>query len=133
MDDDVSEERPLLPAADSWDDLRVPQVEDEADRWAWLADRHDVAAPPDLSRCRVTAVLVTLDAEAWLPETLAGLSRLTHKPTRLIAVDNGSTDNDRRAARTGRAARTAGRRRQRPAPGWLRSRGRRGPGRRAPR
>ncbi|HEY5785606.1 MAG TPA: glycosyltransferase, partial [Microlunatus sp.] len=93
MDDDVSEKRPLQPAADGWDDLRVPQVEDEADRWAWLGDRHDTAAPPDLSRCRVTAVLVTLDAEAWLPETLAGLSRLTHKPTRLIAVDNGSTDN----------------------------------------
>jgi GT2 family glycosyltransferase len=93
MDNDVSEERPVRPAAvDSWDDLRVPQVEDEADRWAWLSDRHDDATPPDLSGCTVTAVLVTLDAEAWLPETLAGLSRLTHKPTRLIAVDNGSTD-----------------------------------------
>jgi GT2 family glycosyltransferase len=93
MDDDVSAERPLPAAAgDSWDDLRVPQLEDEADRWAWLADRHDAAASPDLSACHVTAVLVTLDAEAWLPETLAGLSRLTYKPARLIAVDNGSTD-----------------------------------------
>ncbi|HEU4547245.1 MAG TPA: glycosyltransferase [Microlunatus sp.] len=94
MDNDVSEERPLRPAAaDGWDDLRVPQAEDEADRWAWLADRREVDPLPDLAGCTVTAVLVTLDAEAWLPETLAGLSRLTHKPTRLIAVDNGSTDN----------------------------------------
>ena len=93
MDDDVSEERPHgATPADSWDDLRVAQVEDEADRWAWLADRHDADPLPDLSGCTVTAVLVTLDAEAWLPETLAGLSRLTYKPTRLIAVDNGSTD-----------------------------------------
>ena len=92
MDNDVSEKHPLRPAADGWDDLRGPRVEDEADRWAWLGDSHDAAAPPDLARCGVTAVLVTLDAEAWLPETLAGLSRLTHKPDRLIAVDNGSTD-----------------------------------------
>lgn len=104
MDDDLSDERPAprpatrptTPAADgsgdSWDDLRITADEDEADRWAWLTENREDAAGPDLSGCAVTAVLVTLDAEAWLPETLAGLSRLSHKPQRLIAVDNGSTD-----------------------------------------
>lgn len=77
---------------DGWDDLRAPVNEDEPDRWAWLAEQPVEPVPPELGHLRVTAVLVTLDAEAWLPETLAGLSRLTHRPTRLIAVDNGSTD-----------------------------------------
>ena len=96
MDDDVSERRPHPgEALDSWDDLRTLSGEDEADRWAWLAEHRDDAATPDISGCTVTAVLVTLDAEAWLPETLAALSRLTHKPNRLIAVDNGSTDSTR--------------------------------------
>lgn len=115
MDDDVSEDtsdlrsaRPPAPslrvrglpvdpraagAADSWDDLRVTTPEDEPDRWAWLTEQRDQPELPDLSHCRVTAVLVALDAEAWLPETLAALSRLSWKPTRLIAVDNGSTDS----------------------------------------
>ncbi len=99
MDDDVSEQRPgsRTPRAradrdDSWDDLRTTAAEDEADRWAWLTEGRADTEAPDLSGCAVTAVLVTLDAEAWLPETLAGLSRLTHKPQRLVAVDNGSTD-----------------------------------------
>ena len=94
MDDDVSERRRSTrsAAADSWDDLRTAHPEDEADRWAWLTETRDDAALPDLSGTTVTAVLVTLDAEAWLPETLAGLSRLTHRPDRLIAVDSGSTD-----------------------------------------
>ena len=79
--------------SDSWDDLRVTTTEDEPDRWAWLAEQRDEPEPPDLSHCQVTAVLVALDAEAWLPETLAALSRLRWKPTKLIAVDNGSTDS----------------------------------------
>lgn len=77
---------------DSWDDLRITPDEDEVDRWAWLTESADDVATPDLSGTAVTAVLVTLDAEAWLPETLAALSRLTHKPQRLVAVDNGSAD-----------------------------------------
>ena len=81
------------PDADGWDDLRSGTDEDEADRWAWLHEQPDEPQPIELSHCTVTAVLVTLDAEAWLPETLAALSRLTVKPARLVAVDNGSTDS----------------------------------------
>lgn len=101
MDDDVSKDtsdlrqtpdHPLGATADSWDDLRFSRAEDEADRWAWLAEQPAEPAPPDLAHCTVTAVLVTLDAEAWLPETLSALSRLSYRPTRLVAVDNGSTD-----------------------------------------
>ncbi|MFT4166084.1 MAG: glycosyltransferase, partial [Microlunatus sp.] len=92
MDDDVSEGTQKL-SGDGWDDLRVPITEDEPDRWAWLREQHDEPALPDVSHCTVTAVLVTLDAEDWLPDTLAALSRLTVKPSRLIAVDNGSTDS----------------------------------------
>ena len=77
----------------SWDDLRFTGSEDEADRWAWLSEQPEEPTPPDLAHCTVTAVLVTLDAEAWLPETLSALSRLSYRPTRLIAVDNGSTDS----------------------------------------
>ena len=92
MDNDVSEETQNL-SGDGWDDLRIPIIEDEPDRWAWLHEQSDEPAPPDVSHCTVTAVLVTLDAEDWLPDTLAALSRLTVKPSRLIAVDNGSTDS----------------------------------------
>lgn len=92
MDNDVSAETQDL-SGDGWDDLRVPITEDEPDRWAWLQEQRDEPALPDVSHCTVTAVLVTLDAEDWLPDTLAALSRLTVKPTRLIAVDNGSTDS----------------------------------------
>ena len=92
MDNDVSKETQKL-SGDDWDDLRVPITEDEPDRWAWLQEQRDAPELPDVSQCTVTAVLVTLDAEDWLPDTLAALSRLTVKPTRLIAVDNGSTDS----------------------------------------
>lgn len=90
MDDDVSGDG-------GWHDFRTLQTDDEPDRWAWLTARPEAPAlaPVDLSSCHVTAVLVALDAEAWLPETLAALSRLRHKPDRLIAVDNGSTDATR--------------------------------------
>ena len=92
MDNDVSAETQNL-SGDGWDDLRVPIAEDEPDRWAWLQEQRDEPALPDVSHCTVTAVLVTLDAEDWLPDTLAALSRLTVRPTRVIAVDNGSTDS----------------------------------------
>jgi GT2 family glycosyltransferase len=38
------------------------------------------------------AVLVTLDAARWLPATLDALAKLDTRPTRLIAIDNASTD-----------------------------------------
>ena len=44
---------------------------------------------------RVTAVLVTFDAARWLPATLDSLAGLQHRPTRLIAIDNDSTDGTR--------------------------------------
>jgi GT2 family glycosyltransferase len=41
----------------------------------------------------VLAVLVCHDGEAWLPETLGALGRLTVAPRRVIAVDTGSADS----------------------------------------
>ena len=37
-------------------------------------------------------MLVTLDAARWLPSTLDALAKLDPRPTRLIAIDNASTD-----------------------------------------
>ncbi|MDN5761077.1 MAG: glycosyltransferase, partial [Microlunatus sp.] len=78
--------------SDSWDDFRSTDDQDEPDRWAWLAEQSSAPDPADLTGCTVTGILVTLDAENWLPETLAALSRSTYRPSRLVAVDNGSTD-----------------------------------------
>ncbi|GAB3739965.1 glycosyltransferase [Microlunatus parietis] len=64
----------------------------EVDPWAWAREEDDYSRPVDVSRCEVTAVLVAFDAERWLSATLTGLSHLTVRPTRLIAIDNGSTD-----------------------------------------
>ncbi|MDL5157194.1 glycosyltransferase [Actinomycetospora termitidis] len=41
----------------------------------------------------VLAVLVCHDGEAWLPETLGALGRLTVGPRRVVAVDTGSRDS----------------------------------------
>src|SRR5919112_2419480 len=46
----------------------------------------------DVSGAHVTAVLVTFDAARWLESTLDGLEALEHRPNRLIAIDNGSSD-----------------------------------------
>ncbi|MFC7625850.1 glycosyltransferase [Microlunatus sp. GCM10028923] len=64
----------------------------EVDPWAWAREEDDYSRPVDVSRCEVTAVLVAFDAERWLSATLTGLSHLSVRPTRLIAIDNGSTD-----------------------------------------
>lgn len=64
---------------------------DSADPWAWVAAT-ETAEVIDISHCRVTAVLVTQNAERWLPETLTALAGLTRRPDRVIAVDNESTD-----------------------------------------
>ncbi|HEX8487486.1 MAG TPA: glycosyltransferase, partial [Propionibacteriaceae bacterium] len=78
---------------------RLPaSTADEVDPWAWTErdDAQDAQdAHVDISGCRVTAVLVALDAARWLPETLAGLAALRHRPDRLIAVDNHSSDSTR--------------------------------------
>ncbi len=85
MDEQLIESR-------DWSDLRSGSTTDDVDPWAWTADEHPDAAEIDTSSCRVTAVLVCLDAEKWLPDTLAALSRSQRRPTRLIAVDVASSD-----------------------------------------
>lgn len=67
----------------------------DADPWAWVEEDEDPDAPLDLSGLRVTAVLVAFDAGRWLPATLDSLAGLQHRPTRLIAIDNDSTDATR--------------------------------------
>ncbi len=67
----------------------------EADPWAWVEEDEGDESPLDLSGLRVTAVLVTFDAGRWLPATLDSLAGLQHRPTRLIAIDNESTDGSR--------------------------------------
>ena len=46
----------------------------------------------DLSRFFVTAIIVTHDGAAWLPEVIAALSSQTRRIDRIIAVDTGSVD-----------------------------------------
>ena len=76
-------------------DLHSASNEFEENPWAWVAEEHDAAELVDVSGCYVTAVLVTMDAARWLPGTLRGLSALTRKPNRLIAIDNDSGDGTR--------------------------------------
>ena len=79
------------------------EVRADADPWAWLDEAARTARPPSTSPAlHVTAVLVTLDAARWLPATLDGLARLQHRPTRLIAIDNASTDATRALLERGR-------------------------------
>ncbi|HET9871577.1 MAG TPA: glycosyltransferase [Propionibacteriaceae bacterium] len=74
----------------------VVDHDSEVNPWAWVEAEQDEDTDVDISGCQVTAVLVTLDAERWLPATLAGLAALTHRPDRLIAIDNQSSDGTRR-------------------------------------
>ncbi|HET9303984.1 MAG TPA: glycosyltransferase [Propionibacteriaceae bacterium] len=83
----------------AWSGLMPVDVEDLAfdeNPWAW-ADYVDgnETERVDVSRAQVMAVLVTLDAARWLPPTLEALAELTTRPTRLIAIDNESTDATR--------------------------------------
>jgi GT2 family glycosyltransferase len=65
---------------------------DASDPWAWAALEQPDEPPKDLSGAHVTAVLVAFDAARWLEATLDGLEALSHRPNRLIAIDNGSAD-----------------------------------------
>lgn len=65
------------------------------DLWAW-ADEDDAYEPDPVDPEVVTAVMVVHDAEDWLPEQLSALRALTVRPERLVAVDNGSTDDSGR-------------------------------------
>ena len=63
--------------------------------WAWADFDDEQTERVDVSAANVTAVLVTLDAARWLPATLEALAKLDTRPTRLIAIDNASTDATR--------------------------------------
>ncbi|MDR1807778.1 MAG: glycosyltransferase family 2 protein [Propionibacteriaceae bacterium] len=58
---------------------------------SWLFDK-PAQAPVDVRGQRVTAILVTRNGAAWLPDTLTALARLTFRPAHIIAVDNSSDD-----------------------------------------
>ena len=75
----------------------APPVDEEwvDDPWAWTDQEDAESDHVDLSGCHLIAVLVAMDAARWLPGTLAAIARLTHRPTRLIAIDNASTDSTR--------------------------------------
>ena len=79
----------------AWPGLMPTDVEDftfDENPWAWADYADDEVKRVDVSAARVTGVLVTLDAARWLPATLAALAKLDPRPTRLIAIDNASTD-----------------------------------------
>ena len=79
----------------AWPGLMPADVEDfsfDENPWAWADYVDDEIKRVDVSAARVTAVLVTLDAARWLPATLAALAKLDPRPTRLVAIDNASTD-----------------------------------------
>ena len=83
----------------AWPELMQADVEDfglEENPWAW-ADfpEEDQSQRIDVAGAHVTAVLVTFDAARWLPATLAALAKLDPRPTRLIAIDNASSDATR--------------------------------------
>jgi GT2 family glycosyltransferase len=79
-----------------WPGLMPVDVEDlgfDENPWAWADYADDeTQRRVDVSGANVTAVLVTLDAARWLPATLTALANLDTRPTRLIAIDNKSTD-----------------------------------------
>lgn len=64
-------------------------VADEA--WDWIREPRESEQVP-VGHLLVTAILVNHNAAGWLPQTLAALDQLTHRPNRLIAVDTGSAD-----------------------------------------
>lgn len=71
--------------------LRPTQiVADEA--WAWTSET-EAEPEVEITGQRVTAVLVTHNADSWLSATLQSLGALTHRPNRFLAVDTGSADN----------------------------------------
>ena len=79
----------------AWRGLTPVDVEDftfDENPWAWADYVDDETNRVDVSAASVTGVLVTLDAARWLPATLAALAKLDPRPTRLIAIDNASTD-----------------------------------------
>ena len=83
----------------AWPELMPVNVEEfgfDENPWAWAEFPNDGATERvDIASAHVIAVLVTLDAARWLPATLDALAELDTRPTRLIAIDNASTDATR--------------------------------------
>ncbi len=83
----------------AWSELMPVNVEEfgfDENPWAWAEFPNDGATERvDIASAHVIAVLVTLDAARWLPATLDALAELDTRPTRLIAIDNASTDATR--------------------------------------
>jgi GT2 family glycosyltransferase len=102
MDSDIAlagayEDRPG--GSGAWPGLMPVDVEEfgfDENPWAWAEFPNDVGTERvDIAGAYVIAVLVTLDAARWLPATLEALAKLDTRPTRLIAIDNASTDATR--------------------------------------
>ena len=76
-----------------WSELPpAPTEHVDENPWAWAAHEPVEGERLDVSRFDVTAVLVCFDAARWLTATLEGLAALEVRPTRIIAINNGSTD-----------------------------------------
>ena len=102
MDSDIAlagayEDRPG--GSGAWPELMPVNVEEfgfDENPWAWAEFPEDAATERvDIAGTHVIAVLVALDAARWLPATLDALAKLDTRPTRLIAIDNASTDATR--------------------------------------
>lgn len=62
------------------------------DLWAWADQYDDEDEIPPVAARHVTAVLVAVDAQGWLPNTLSRLAASSQRPGRIVAVDAGSRD-----------------------------------------
>lgn len=74
-------------------DLDEPSTPDRDDLWAWMDEVEDPSGGPAIDPAAVVAVMVVHNAREWLPRQLLSLARLHPRPGRLIAVDNGSSDD----------------------------------------
>lgn len=68
----------------------VPPV---GDLWEWLDQEHHDDPRPPIDPSSVTAVMVVHNGRPWLARQLLSLARLDPRPGRIVAVDNGSTDD----------------------------------------
>lgn len=66
--------------------------EDSVDPWAWTRQIEPGGRKPDLSGVRVTAVVVTHNAQRWFDDLLDSLLAQTRQPDRIVVVDAGSLD-----------------------------------------
>ncbi len=87
----TSDPMALVEDGDDWFADASEHIDPREGMWDWVDD--DTSEPEiSLTGHDVLAVLVTRDAQDWLPRTIEGLGALQHQPTRLIAIDNVSRD-----------------------------------------